>query len=273
MLDENNEEFEVLGKTAIEKEEQLAIIVKGLGGVSNIEEIFNCYSRLRLDVYDDKKVDINLLKKYSSSGVVDKQKHIQIVIGIGVEDTRINLENYVADLKAGRKKLPVDLEITNQPQTVQLKNDSNGVLYPAAVGEVVSLNQVNDSVFSTCMMGNDYGVTKHDGQIYASVSGKVVSIFPTKHAICIEDLIGNQILIHMGIDTVELSDEPFDVLVNEGQSVEQGEKIASMDQLLLKEKKKDDIVIVINLENNNGEIVNIGNNDLENIVFKFKNNS
>lgn len=103
MLDESSEESEVLGKTAIEKEEQLAIIVKGLGGVSNIEEIFNCYSRLRLDVYDDKKVDINLLKKYPSSGVVDKQKHIQIVIGIGVEDTRINLENYVADLKAGRK--------------------------------------------------------------------------------------------------------------------------------------------------------------------------
>ncbi len=86
----------------VEKNENLDLIIAGLGGVDNIENIYNCFTRLRLDVYEESKVDINKLKEYPSSGVVDKQKHIQIVVGLGVESVKDSLQEYVEDLRSGK---------------------------------------------------------------------------------------------------------------------------------------------------------------------------
>lgn len=86
----------------VERNEQLDLIIEGLGGVENIENIYNCFTRLRLDVYDDSKVNLSRLKEYPSSGVVDKQKHIQIVIGLGVEGVKDALQEYVEDVKQGK---------------------------------------------------------------------------------------------------------------------------------------------------------------------------
>lgn len=75
----------------------LAVIVKGLGGINNIENVNNCFTRLRIDVKDADKVDIATLKTYPSSGVVDKHKHIQIIIGLGVQDVREKLDDYLKE--------------------------------------------------------------------------------------------------------------------------------------------------------------------------------
>ncbi|MDU1078195.1 MAG: PTS transporter subunit EIIB [Clostridium sp.] len=81
-------------------EPQIQNIVEGLGGADNIESIINCYTRLRVDVKDENKVDIKVLKeKVKSSGIVDKGKHIQIVIGMGVEQEREKVEAYIDYLK------------------------------------------------------------------------------------------------------------------------------------------------------------------------------
>jgi len=79
---------------------QIQNIVVGLGGAENIENIINCYTRLRVDVRDENKVDMGILKeKVISSGIVDKGKHIQIIIGIGVEEEREKVESYMEHLK------------------------------------------------------------------------------------------------------------------------------------------------------------------------------
>ena len=81
-------------------EPQIQNIVEGLGGADNIESIINCYTRLRVDVKDENKVNIKVLKeKVKSSGIVDKGKHIQIVIGMGVEQEREKVEAYIDYLK------------------------------------------------------------------------------------------------------------------------------------------------------------------------------
>lgn len=83
-----------------EFEPQTVNIVSGLGGADNIANMINCYTRLRVDVYDESKVDLAILKdKVKSSGIVDKGKHIQIIIGMGVEEEREKVEEYMADLK------------------------------------------------------------------------------------------------------------------------------------------------------------------------------
>ncbi|MFS0967780.1 PTS transporter subunit EIIC [Enterococcus thailandicus] len=86
--------------TDSEFEPQTQTIVAGLGGAENIESIVNCYTRLRVDVKDEQKVDIDLLKqKVKASGIVDKGKHIQIIIGMGVEEEREKVEAYLTHLK------------------------------------------------------------------------------------------------------------------------------------------------------------------------------
>lgn len=83
-----------------EFEPQIQNIVAGLGGVDNIENIINCYTRLRVDVKDADKVNMQILKeKVRASGIVDKGKHIQIIIGVGVEEEREKVEAYMANLK------------------------------------------------------------------------------------------------------------------------------------------------------------------------------
>ncbi|MGN0026551.1 MAG: PTS transporter subunit EIIC [Clostridium sp.] len=79
-------------------------IVEGLGGADNVTNIINCYTRLRIDVKDENKVNINMLKEnVKASGIVDKGKHIQIVIGMGVEQERERVEAYIEYLKKEKK--------------------------------------------------------------------------------------------------------------------------------------------------------------------------
>ncbi|HLR91513.1 MAG TPA: PTS glucose/sucrose transporter subunit IIB, partial [Atopostipes sp.] len=70
-------------------------IIDGLGGISNIDEINNCYTRLRIDVKDPSLVDEATLKKGENSGIITRDNHIQIVIGRDVDDVREQLDQAV----------------------------------------------------------------------------------------------------------------------------------------------------------------------------------
>lgn len=103
-------------------------------------------------------------------------------------------------------------------------------------GEVKDIAEADDEVFSSKSMGDGVVIEPVNGDVYAPVSGTVKMIFPTKHAIGIESVDGIEVLIHMGIDTVNLNGEGFTMLVSEGDSIEQGQKIAKMDLQLVREK-------------------------------------
>jgi len=251
---ENDDENTMVAK---EKEAGLAILVQGLGGVSNIVEVYNCYTRLRCDVKDASKVDINLLKTFPSSGVVDKQKHIQIIIGIGVETLREDLENYIDLSKTGKLNLQDTLkqDLTAHSNMSQPKK-SNLELYSPAKGNILPMEQVPDEVFSGKALGDGFAVKNHNGEVYSPVDGVITNIFPTKHAIGIETREGHQILIHMGIDTVDLQGKPFTIKVQEGQSIKHGDFLAKMDTEEIKSAGKEDMVIIVAMESKQGQIVN-----------------
>ncbi|MFD2307005.1 PTS sugar transporter subunit IIA [Enterococcus termitis] len=129
------------------------------------------------------------------------------------------------------------------------------VLKSIAEGRLVPLTEVNDAVFSKQMMGIGFAVTAHSGQIYAPVSGKILSIFPTLHAITLESENGDTLLIHLGLDTVELNGAPFTVFVQEGATVNAGQKLAEMDLSMLAKEGKDPVAIVVLPEVNKGELI------------------
>lgn len=122
-------------------------------------------------------------------------------------------------------------------------------------GITVPLSEVNDEVFSSGMMGTGFALKNHDGKIHSPLNGEITGIFPTKHAITIKGKDDTELLIHMGIDTVDLKGIPFDVNVENGQKVKQGELIATMDINYIKESNKDPIVILVIPEKENSQLL------------------
>ncbi|AEB30158.1 PTS system beta-glucoside-specific EIIBCA component [Carnobacterium sp. 17-4] len=112
-------------------------------------------------------------------------------------------------------------------------------------GMYVPLEDVNDDVFSTKMIGDGYAMKSTSGDIYSPVSGTVQTIFPTKHAIGLVTGNGLEILVHMGIDTVSLGGEAFDIFVKVGESVTPKTKIAHVNLEKIKQAQKDDTIIVV----------------------------
>lgn len=118
------------------------------------------------------------------------------------------------------------------------------LLTPVA-GQLVPLESVHDPVFSQGMMGQGFGIEPTDGQVVAPISGKVTMVAASLHAIGFTGNNGLEVLVHLGIDTVELADRPpFKVNVQVGDTVEAGEKVAMMDLAAITSANKDTTVIM-----------------------------
>lgn len=128
---------------------------------------------------------------------------------------------------------------------VKSKNVEWIEVYAVATGEFLPIEEVEDPVFSQKMMGEGYAILPEGGTIYSPLSGKVSNVFPTKHAIGFEAGEKLEVLLHMGIDTVELEGDPFQVFVTEEQGVSQHDQVAEVDLEKLAEKEKNEAMIVI----------------------------
>ncbi len=131
------------------------------------------------------------------------------------------------------------------------QDEIKGIVSPTN-GELLHITKVPDEVFSTKMMGDGFAIKSNDGIIVSPVDGKVGVVFETKHAIIIESTEGKEILIHLGIDTVNLKGEGFEVFVNVGDEVKAGDKLVKMDIPFIEANAKSSIspVIFTNLESN-----------------------
>ncbi|WP_159723513.1 glucose PTS transporter subunit IIA [Enterococcus sp. CSURQ0835] len=124
------------------------------------------------------------------------------------------------------------------------------VFTAVAKGVARPIHEANDPVFAQKMMGEGYFVEPENGHIYSPVSGKVSSIFPTKHAIGITTPSGLEVLLHMGINTVDLEGKPFTIDVTEGQEVTPDTLVASADLNAIKSAGKgtEMLVLVTNMD-------------------------
>jgi glucose-specific phosphotransferase system IIA component len=133
---------------------------------------------------------------------------------------------------------------------VELENSTNEtkgtLLYAPAEGRLISIEEVNDAVFSKKLLGDGYAVIPSTGEIVSPVDGVIDSIFPTKHAFGIKTIAGDEIILHIGIDTVELNGEPFEVFVKQGDKVQAGVKLAEMSIEKLKGKDPTTMVVFSN---------------------------
>lgn len=96
-------------------------------------------------------------------------------------------------------------------------------------GEVVRLEQVNDEVFAQKILGDGIAVLPQAGELYAPAEARVEQVFDSHHALTLVTIDGVELLLHVGIDTVQLKGQHFDVKVKEGQSVKRGELLMTFD--------------------------------------------
>lgn len=117
--------------------------------------------------------------------------------------------------------------------------DFNSKFRNFTAGKILKLEEVNDSAFSNGIMGEGYAIEPIDGKIYSPIDGSVISIYPQNHAYIIKADNGLEILLHLGINTVELKGEGFERKVNVNDKVQQGDLICIMNLEKIKEKGKD----------------------------------
>jgi len=124
------------------------------------------------------------------------------------------------------------------------KKKQNQLVAPVD-GDLISIVDVSDEVFSTKVMGDGFAIKPTSDLIVSPIDGEITNVFPTKHAISIETDDGLEILLHLGIDTVELNGAPFEVMVTKGQSVSAGDELAKMDRAEVAKGEKEDTVILV----------------------------
>ncbi len=148
----------------------------------------------------------------------------------------------MSDIDLNDEKVSDNLTDKHELKAINLKTVTNG--------EILSLADVDDPVFSQRMMGEGFGIIPNTDEVYAPVNGKVTLISDSKHAIGFETEDNLEILVHMGIDTVEIKEDVFNVLVKEGDIVQEGQLIAKMDiNRILELGKQTTILTVITNSN------------------------
>ena len=128
------------------------------------------------------------------------------------------------------------------------KNKKSVVVCPVN-GEVLPITSSEDKVFAEKMMGDGYAVEPKEGatsaKVYAPVAGKIVSIFPSHHAIGIQTSNGLEVLVHMGIDTNNFDPEIFGLTIEVDQEVTAGQVIGEINLRAVEEAGKEKTVIVV----------------------------
>lgn len=208
-----------------------AMIEVGLGGRNNITDIDCCATRLRVTVVDGGKVNEGLLKNSGAAGVVKKGNGIQVIYGPSVNIVKANLEDFIAkhppvtmdDLTGGaeakKEEAPAEKKAAGAEKTV----------VAPLTGKAIPLSAVEDGVFSEGMLGEGAAIEPTSGEVKAPCNGEISMVFDTKHAIGLVTEDGVELLIHVGIDTVQLNGKCFDVKVKAGDKVKTGDLLSVVD--------------------------------------------
>lgn len=118
-------------------------------------------------------------------------------------------------------------------------------IHAFAAGEFIGIEKVNDPTFSQKVLGDGVAILPSEGKIYAPADCTVEMVMDTKHAVGLRTKAGNGLLIHVGIDTVQLGGKYFDVHVTEGQELKAGDCIMDFDKDKIREEGYDTAACLI----------------------------
>lgn len=153
----------------------------------------------------------------------------------------------------GKKKMAVPATAAEDAQEAVIINENpdgssevqDDVLAAVISGTIVPLKEVNDPVFSTEMMGKGIAIAPESNQLFAPADGVLTVMYDSKHAYGIQADSGAEILIHIGIDTVNLAGKFFSTNKKKGERVKKGELLGTFDREAIKNAGYDDTVMIL----------------------------
>ena len=161
---------------------------------------------------------------------------------------------FVLTLIIGKKRLTTEDRITTvdteqeapaaAPAAFTKAEESEEIASPAS-GKLIAIEDVPDQAFASKAMGDGFAIEPTDGKIVAPFSGTVTVAFPTGHAYGIKAANGKEVLIHIGMDTVELEGKGFHGRVKQGDTVHQGDVLTEVDLDYIKSQGKSAVTPVI----------------------------
>lgn len=200
-------------------------VLDAMGGKDNVKHLDACITRLRVEVLDKAKVDVNALKELGAAGVLEVGNNMQAIFGPKSDQ----IKHDMALIMKGEITSPSQTTVSEEDEAVHIDGSRSVTIVAPCDGEVIPLSEVPDQVFSGGMMGDGVGFIPRQPEIVAPFHGKVKALFPTKHAIGIESTDGVELLIHIGIDTVKLNGEGFESFVKVGDEVAEGQLLMKVD--------------------------------------------
>ncbi|WP_027416418.1 glucose-specific PTS transporter subunit IIBC [Aneurinibacillus terranovensis] len=213
---------------------KLAIgVLAGLGGKENIEHLDACITRLRVSVHDIKKVNKDDLKRLGAAGVLEVGNNIQAIFGPKSDQLKEQIKDVIAGKVSSDAVQETAVTIEDAAPLAITEND---YFVSPLDGKIVDLKDVPDQVFSQKMMGDGFAIEPSNGEVVSPVDGTVTTFFPTKHAVGLLAENGREILVHFGIDTVNLEGEGFEALVKQGTKVKAGQPLLRVDLNQIKGK-------------------------------------
>ena len=132
-----------------------------------------------------------------------------------------------------------DVEISRKiemPQVIEQSREIITELYVPMKGQVLDVGQSADEVFASKALGDGVAINPAEGMVCAPCDGTISLLFPTKHAVGITSETGVEVLIHIGINTVQLDGQGFEAFVAQGDKVKKGHKLIAADLDLIREK-------------------------------------
>ncbi|MCL8493288.1 N-acetylglucosamine-specific PTS transporter subunit IIBC [Corynebacterium sp. B5-R-101] len=226
-----------------------ARIIEGLGGKDNIDSLDYCTTRLRVGVKERTLVDDSVIKRAAVSGVIHpSEKSVQVIVGPAVQFMYDEVSHQLRHgspvlATAGAASAAGAGASAASAQSVS-GNTADGdavdvdVRAPFA-GDVVALSQVPDASFAQGMVGEGFAVMPDAVDAFdvcAPVDGTITMVFKTRHAFGMKTADGLDLLIHIGIDTVELKGEGFTALAKKGDTVTAGTPIIAVEAQKLRER-------------------------------------
>ncbi len=115
-------------------------------------------------------------------------------------------------------------------QEAEPESPAEEIFYGYANGQLIAMEDVKDETFANKVLGEGVAVLPTDGRVYAPADGMVMSVFDTKHAVCFASRYGTEILIHIGVDTVNLQGKYFTAHVKDGDMVKKGQLLIEFDK-------------------------------------------
>ncbi|NCC78881.1 MAG: PTS glucose transporter subunit IIA [Clostridia bacterium] len=233
-------------KASVPVTEKALEVLKALGNTENIKAIDACITRLRLEVYDTKKVDKKRLKDLGSPGVMEVgSTGIQVIFGTAAE----GLKDEIKAIMENPAEVTV-VESAKASETAVEKTGKETIMTSPMKGKLLDLKEVPDALFAEKMIGDGFAVDPQEGYVVSPVAGEIAHIFETNHALAIITDSGLEVLVHIGIDTVKMEGRGFTRLAEIGQKVENGTPLMKFDLELVRKEAKSSIteVVVTNMD-------------------------